>query len=63
MIVLIPYLDKTTDCSCYVIDLNDFMEGTSEVKLATKRGRYERTLPVEVEELILHEEAKLLKQL
>lgn len=65
MIVPIFFLDKTVDLSCYVIDINNFVEETGEdslkIELATKRGRYEKTPPLEVEKLVLLEEDEVLK--
>lgn len=57
-IVPIPFLDKIIDFSCCMIDLNYFIEETSEVDLVTKNGRYEKTLPVEAEELFLPKKIK-----
>lgn len=56
MIMPIPFLNEIVNLSYYVIDLYDFLKGTSEVDLVTRRGRYERTPPVEVDELIFLKE-------
>lgn len=51
MIVPIPSLNEAIDLNCFMIGLNDFIEGTNEIDLAIKRGRYKRALPIEVEEI------------
>lgn len=61
MVVFISSLSEADDLSYYVINLNDFIEGTSEINLVTRRGRYKKALPIEVEGVIFPKKDKVLK--
>lgn len=61
MIVIITSLSKFANLSCCVVNLNDFIKGTSEIDLATRKGRHKKAPLVKVGEMIFLKEDKVLK--